>query len=204
MKITKTKAQKQALFSKSPQTQREKSMQDSLAEEGPARQAPRERGGSGAGTVRRKVRNQGGRSSQGGRQVFTSTCELSDRRAAVSQWTGNPASGSRRSTPKEAPSSRVFRGPPAPQGDLQAGEGGENPRALSWAQPQESGRRLGEQLFPTCLSVTPPCAPGVWKPICKVICRCWDTRPSQSCCLGSEDNLKAPSLMCLKPGVDNQ
>ena len=99
MKIAKTKAQKQALSSKSPQTQREKHMQDSLAEEGPARQAPRERGGSGAGTVRRKVRNQGG-SSQRGRQGFASMCELSDRRAAVSQRTGNPTSGSRRSPPK--------------------------------------------------------------------------------------------------------
>ncbi|CAN0469140.1 unnamed protein product, partial [Rangifer tarandus platyrhynchus] len=97
-------------------------MQDSLAEERPARQATRERGGSGAGTVRRKVRNQGG-SSQWGRQGFTSTCELSDWRAAVSQWTENPASGSHRSTPKEAPSSRVFRGSPAAQRDLQACEG---------------------------------------------------------------------------------
>ena len=81
-------------------TNSEKCMQDSLAEEGPARQAPRERGVSGAGTVRRKVRNQGG-SSQGGRQGFTLTCELSDRRAAISQRTGNPTSGSRRSTPKK-------------------------------------------------------------------------------------------------------
>ena len=133
MKIIKTKAQKQALSSKSPQTQREKCMQDSPAEEGPAGQAPRERGGSGAGTVRRKVRNRGGRSSQRGRQGFASTCELSlIGKQLFPSGRGTPPAGAAGAPAKRLRAAMCSEAPWHPRRTCRP------VRALSQAQPQES------------------------------------------------------------------